>query len=578
MRLSGLTELATSRDVVEMFGGYNHNLRISNSEFYDMKNLTSDAYPVMSTRGKRGVVKKFDYSCNGIIAKGKLAYIDGKFLVYGEKKIEIPELTDGEKQLISFGAYLIIFPDGIQFNTQDDIDTWEYLGAHYKSTGDVTFEMCNLESTAYENYTSGPTAPGSPVNGQYWLDTSSSPNSLKVYSSSTSAWSAVATCYVKISATGIGKNFNIYDGVTISGCTAPGTTDLNNTMAIWDKGDDYITVIGVLDHTVIQSDVLSVDRDVPTMEFITESENRLWGCHYGIVDGKPVNEIYACKLGDAKNWRCYMGIASDSYAVSLGSDGVFTGAITLRGSPLFFKENCIHKIYGNLPSNYQVMTTICRGVQEGSHKSLTVVNEVLFYKSATDVCVYDGSLPSSVSENLGSERYSNAVAGSIDGKYYISMKDSSGEWQLFVFDTIKNMWHKEDNTHVKSFCNLGTDLYYVTDDNVLMTTTGTGESKEKKIKWYAESGSIGYSYPDNKYLSKLNVRMALNIDSSVSLYIQYDSFGEWEQKWTMNGVGTRSFTIPIMPKRCDHFKMRFVGEGDCKIFSITKVLEIGSDV
>ena len=106
MKLSGLTELATSRDVVEMFGGYNHNLRISNSEFYNMANLTSDEYPVLSTRGKRGIVKQLD-SCNGIMAKGKLAYIEGKKLVYGEYVHELPQLTDGEKQLISFGAYLV---------------------------------------------------------------------------------------------------------------------------------------------------------------------------------------------------------------------------------------------------------------------------------------------------------------------------------------------------------------------------------------------------------------------------------------------------------------------------------------
>jgi hypothetical protein len=573
MRLSGLTELATSRDVVEVFGGYNHNLRIANSEFYDMKNLTSDEYPVLSTRNKRGVVKQLD-SCKGITAKGKLAYVEGKKLIYGDYVHEIPELTDGDKQLVSFGAYLIIFPDGIQYNTQTD--EWEHLEAHYKSSGEVKFEMCNIESSAYE-YTSGPTAPAE-ENGKYWLDTSSSPHSLKVYSSTSQMWSTVPTCYVKISALGIDEHFELYDGIEISGCTAPGTSDLNSTMVIWGKGEGYITVIGVLDHMVTQEDVISVDRSIPTMDFITESENRLWGCHYGIIDGKPVNEIYACKLGDAKNWNCFMGISSDSYAVSLGSDGVFTGAITHLGHPLFFKENCIHKIYGNLPSNYQVSTTNCRGVQRGSEKSLAIVNEVILYKSAVDVCAYDGSLPTSVSDNLGSVRYFEAVAGSIDGKYYISMRDAANEWNLFVFDTIKNMWHKEDNTHIKGFCTLGTDLYLVTDDNALMTTTGTGETKESKIKWFAETGSIGYSYPDNKYLSKLNVRMTLNVDSSVALYIQYDSFGEWERKWSMNGVGTRSFTIPIIPKRCDHFKIRFEGEGDCRIFSIAKMLEMGSDV
>ena len=573
MKLSGLTELATSRDVVEVFGGYNHNLRIANSEFYDMKNLTSNEYPVLATRNKRGLVKQLD-ACNGIVAKGKLAYIDDKKLVYGDYVHEIPELTDGDKQLVSFGAYLIIFPDGIQYNTQTD--EWEHLEAHYTSSGEVKFEMCNIESSAYE-YTSGTTAP-SEENGKYWLDTSSTPHSLKMYSSTADMWVTVPTCYVKISAVGIDQHFETYDGVKISGCTASGTSDLNNTMVIWDKGEGYITVIGILDHMVTQTDAISVERTLPTMDFITESENRLWGCHYGIIDGKPVNEIYACKLGDAKNWNCFMKIASDSYVVSLGSDGVFTGAITHLGYPLFFKENCIHKVYGNMPSNYQVSTTNCRGVQRDSEKSLAIVNEVLFYKSSVDVVAYDGSLPTSISGNLGSVRYYDAVAGSIDGKYYISMRDASNEWSLFVFDTIKNMWHKEDNTHVKGFCTLGTDLYFVTSDNTIMTTTGAGESKEDNIKWYAESGSIGYSYPDNKYLSKLNVRMALNIDSSVALYIQYDSFGEWERKWSMNGVGTRSFTIPIIPKRCDHFKIRLEGEGECRIFSIAKVLEMGSDV
>ena len=41
MRLPILPELSVSRDFIETFGGYNHNLRISDGEFYDMKNLTS---------------------------------------------------------------------------------------------------------------------------------------------------------------------------------------------------------------------------------------------------------------------------------------------------------------------------------------------------------------------------------------------------------------------------------------------------------------------------------------------------------------------------------------------------------
>jgi hypothetical protein len=47
-----LNEIATSTQNVDTFLGYNHNLRIRENEFYDMKNLTSTYYPVLSPRTK----------------------------------------------------------------------------------------------------------------------------------------------------------------------------------------------------------------------------------------------------------------------------------------------------------------------------------------------------------------------------------------------------------------------------------------------------------------------------------------------------------------------------------------------
>ena len=42
MQYPKLRELETSRQMVDAFRGYNHNLRISDGEFFDMKNMTSD--------------------------------------------------------------------------------------------------------------------------------------------------------------------------------------------------------------------------------------------------------------------------------------------------------------------------------------------------------------------------------------------------------------------------------------------------------------------------------------------------------------------------------------------------------
>jgi hypothetical protein len=263
---------------------------------------------------------------------------------------------------------------------------------------------------------------------QLWTDTSSTPHVLKQYSETSEMWIQIATTYIKISAPNIASAFKQYDAVKISGFPSdvPQLKELEgNTFPLWDvyhdEGNDeraegtndYIVIIGILDEAGPHESDLRIERNMPNMDFIIESENRLWGCHYGVAtNGEVVNEIYASKLGDFKNWNCFMGISTDSYVASVGSDGKFTGAITHLGYPLFFKENYLHKVYGNYPANYQVQTNACRGVQDGSEKSLAIVNEVLYYKSRNAVCAYDGSLPAEISSALGDSSYFDAVAGS----------------------------------------------------------------------------------------------------------------------------------------------------------------------
>jgi hypothetical protein len=295
-------------------------------------------------------------------------------------------------------------------------------------------------------------------------------------------------------------------------------------------------------------------------------------------NGEVVNEIYCCKLGDFKNWNCFMGLSTDSYRASCGTDGQFTAAVTHRGNPHFFKETCVHKVYGTMPSNFQVQDNICRGVAKGSEKSLATVNEVLYYKSRSGVCAYDGSLPSEISYSLGDKYYSDAVAGQLANKYYISMKDSEEQYHLFVYDTQKGMWHREDNTEAVEFCNCRGELYYIDTEGNIKTINGSGTEDTEAVSWMAETGVIGCDSPDKKYVSRLTIRMALGIGSTVDFYIQYDSLESWEHAGTLSGTSLKTFSVPIKPRRCDHFRFRIEGEGDAKIFSITKTIEEGSDV
>ena len=575
-----LKVLPTSRDMVDVFRGYNHNLRIGDGEFFDMKNMTSDRYPVLSPREQRGVYAS-PGNPHGLIAKDSLCYVDGTDFVMNEYRVNMG-LTDGAKQLVSMGAYVIIMPDKKWINT---LDLTEYgsIDATYTTTSDATFELCTIDGEAYTDATVSNTEPASPANMDLWIDTSSKPNTLKKWSAASSMWVSIATTYIKITSAGIGKAFAQYDGVKISGVLDEKLKDLNSTMVLWGCGDDYIVVVGILDEVTTQlaaDGAITIERKMPEVDFVTESDNRLWGCRYGVAhNGEVVNEIYACKLGDFKNWNCFMGISTDSYAASCGTDGQFTGAITHLGYPLFFKETCVHKVYGNYPSNYQIQTTVGRGVEKGSHNSLAIVNETLYYKARTGICSYDGSLPVEASYALGNETYSEAVGGAHGNKYYVTMKDVAGVWHLFVYDTAQGFWNKEDNLHATAFCSCRGEMYAIDHDTKqIITMKGSGEKYLEPVEWMVETGELGLNSPDMKYVSRITLRMSMDIGAEMSIYAQYDLDDEWVLLGRLEGTSLRSISLPVRPRRSDHLKLRIEGTGSCRIYSITKTIEQGSEI
>ena len=161
------------------------------------------------------------------------------------------------------------------------------------------------------------------------------------------------------------------------------------------------------------------------------------------------------------------------------------------------------------------------------------------------------------------------------------MKDINGEHNLFVYDISKGMWHKEDDFYADYFCSFMGQLYAIEH-------TGHKEPKgiiamhgglpNDKVSWMAQTGTIGTGIPDMKYISKLTVRMSMALGTKVRFLIQYDSMGGWEHLCTMSGTNLRSFSISIRPRRCDHMRLRIEGEGDARIYSITRTIEQGSDL
>lgn len=573
------------------FGGYNHSLKPREGEFFDTENITTDYYPIASGRKKRGIVRRLN-SPSGMTAKDSLIYADGADLYYNGKKVDGLVLsTEKEKcpkKFVSMGAYLCIFPDNLYLNTADmtDFGSMEMSWEAEESTS-VKYSICKGDGAEYGKTTVADEAPKDAENGELWIDSSTDTHILKQYSKNMNMWVEIATVYVKIEAKGIGQRIEKGDGIRISGCKYSGENEyikkqieaLNSTFTVKERGDNHIVVTGLLDETYTQNGGVNVTRKVPKMDYVTECQNRLWGCYYGLEDGKTVNEIFCCKLGDFKNWEVYSGISTDSFKASCGTDGVWTGAVTYLGYPLFFKENYVHKVYISSGGAHQIVSMAIDGVQKGSDTSFAIVNDYLFYKSKTGINRFDGTQAVNISSDLGNEQYCDAVGGRLGEKYYVSMKDINEKWHLFVYDVKRGLWIREDNTMALYFADIDNELYYIDgDSNELKTINGTEGKEEDKFPWKIVFGDIGYEYFQKKYLSRFNIRMSLEEDGWAEIYTEYDSNGIWEKKGTINGTGiSRTFTLPIIPRRCDHIRIKIEGSGEFKLYSISKILEIGSD-
>ena len=519
------------RIVTDRFLGYDHRLRAPDGAFYETENLSLRHFPLLSTRPLRGKLATLSHP-GGLLVKDALCYVDDGTLYVNGLATPVTGLRPGEKQLVSMGAWLLIFPDKIYYNTAEP-SNFGPMEASYEANGPVRYSLCDLSGNELPDPALSQTEPASPENGAWWLDTSGGGRVLRQWSAASAVWVEQAAVYVKLTLPTAGlltQGFRPYDGVTVEGA-------------------------------------------------FYEDLNRLWGCRYGSDGSKVYNEIYASALGDFRNFRQFLGLSTDSWTASVGSDGPFTGAIDYLGRPCFFKEDRIHQVTISAAGAHRLDETPCRGVQRGSAKSLCVVGESLYYKSPGEVCVWQGGFPQSVSAALGEEHYRKAVGGAIDGRYYLSMEDGAGAAHLFVYDTEQGLWTKEDGLRVLAFAADEEELYAIdADTGALLSLKGSKGQREESLSWLAETGILHYRSADRKYVSRYNLSLRMAAPARLRLWLRYDSEGDWEAagELTLSGPGT--VTVPVRPRRCDHLQLRLEGEGELKLYAITRVLETGSDM
>ncbi len=591
MHYPTLKTIPASREAVDVFRGLNQQGDIAPGEFAAMENMTAQSYPQASTCRASQVY--LPGACpQGILAKEALCFVENGHMVVGDNAYNLG-LGDGEKQLVSMGAYVLILPDKKYFNTADPEDFGSIEQVVEQSQWKL--EPCDSSGVSRNPDYVSDTQPDSPAQGEIWYDHSGETPKLRVYNAELEQWGALEG-YVKATLEN-GENPNWPYAGYFTDCFATGDQvriQILGSALVDDEGQplrsqwqkekvledgvwglaaevalqvvDGLTVIfpGLLPESLYLGNTLRFDSRMPDLDFVFECGNRLWGCRYGDQDGKFVNEIYASRLGDFRNWTSYQGVSTDAWRASVGTDGPFTGAMNYLGYPLFFKENCIHRVYGSIPSEYRIQTTPGAGVASGCSRSLCLLGDAALYLGNNGVCAYDGALPSPISRALQGLT-GPAVAGVLGEDYYLSTPQG-----LYVYHSRRNLWHRRSPIGALQMCAYGNRLFWLGDAGDLMVL----DAGEEAVDFYLETGILAGS--EQRRIRSVCLRYALTGWGRVM--VEYDSSGVWLAAGELPQTRLGWTNLPLKPRRCDHFRLKLCGHGRFRLHSVIKTLEKGSDL
>lgn len=544
------------------FGGINRANGTPLGEWDRLNGFDITAYPALRTClpyaysdiVSSGEITGYTYR-NGILvyttAEG--IYLDGKGTLTA-----IPGLSAGDKTLVNIGAYIVILPDWALINTAD-------------TANPVAMAKGAVLTGNLLEYNQNQTKPTVSIFKLFYVDAPTAEvtaSGLAVGDSVKLSWTYGKRKMSKqLTINNIGT-----ESYTGSGMTSIGfdTSDMPNTMWFYTEGRamDNFRVPRITGATI--------QRVMPDLDYVVEYNNRLWGC------SSKNHEIYCSKLGEPLVWGAYSGISTDSWAATVGTDGDFTGACVFNGCVLFFKEDCVHSVYGTKASNFTVTTYTVRGVQKGSAKSLCISEGLLYYKAPEGIFTFNGSASSRFDGKLCVDRDSRTACGTADDRYIVmAMSDGT----VFYYDKLHSVWYNRTLPNVISMHNFSGSLYAITKDSnramqKVMLTTDVGMSgRLTETAFEAVTGELcrgeltSTSSYSRKAMHTVIKKLTMSLEewhqqgvSSVqfTVSVQYDG-GDWQTVYSYDGTAEEADNnvvtlIPTIPMRCQRLRIKISGK------------------
>lgn len=499
--------------------GINYSDNYGEGDLAGSENLSVRRWPYIATRNARE--RQQDYqdvtaltSWNGLVA------VIGTDLYYKGEKVEMPEdveMTAGAKTFAAVNTKLVIWPDKLYLDMSTEPVSVKKLGATLEATG-ATVAVTEVEESGKVSMT---------------------------------------TTITFVTDDNLTAMFNPGDGVELNGFA---NAENNRSLVIQKVEAKKITVDSGDFKSETKSGAITMKRKIPEMDFICESGNRLWGV------SNAEKTIYSSSLGDPTNFYVFQGVSTDSYALPVASAGDFTGCCKLSSSVLFWKEQVLHKVLGNYPAEYVMYTYEMEGVRTGCEKSMTIINDALFYVGLHGVFTYAGGTPADISAVFGEHLLTEAVGGTDGEKYYLSCLDDGAE-TLYVFSPNDGVWLREDTFRAVDITREGEDVYLLRRDGSVWIADS--REPDPQIEWSLEYKPFYETIEGRKRVSRLLIRMEMPRGAWFRVETSTD-----DEPWQEAGLikGPRADTVPlqVQPRRGDQYKVRLRGHGPCVIKGVLR--------
>lgn len=320
---------------------------------------------------------------------------------------------------------------------------------------------------------------------------------------------------------------------------------------------------------VPESGVITLSRTLPDLDFICEYNNRIWGVYE--------DKICCSKLGDPRNWSVFQGLSTDAYEVQVATSGAFTGCAVYGSKVLFLKENCVHKLYGEKPSNFQLSIGRFAGVKSGCERSIVCADDVVYWWSNDGLMYYEGGVSTCLRAALGDENFCCTAAGIYDRTIWLAMEHAvadtdENEQELWIYDMDSGVFLLQNNSKISQFAVADT-LHFLSEAEVLVLSNFASDDQA----WEMIFAPFERLEEEKIFPQRITLVLDLEENAQFSAFLSRDGAEFVQVCMHIAPSNLQRLRIPMQTGRCNQVQLKLSGTGKFTLRGIMLTAEKGSE-